>query len=111
MRVGPFFCSLSATWPLVRLSLLAEGIRLESSVRFLRFVVPIWEARYDELAEVQAVGRIPLFTTGIRFRTETADEWIVYWTPERSTVMRALAAHGVKINTDPVRLHFLNPGK
>jgi hypothetical protein len=58
-RGGMRLAWFNATWPLVRLVLMRNGIRLEPSIRFLRWMVPVWEVRYDELLEAQAVGNIP----------------------------------------------------
>src|SRR5664280_3276703 len=67
MRIGWY----TATRPLVSLTLFSEGLSMEAneSRHLLRHAVPVWQARYDDLAEVQAVGKMPLIATGIRFRT------------------------------------------
>jgi hypothetical protein len=64
---------------------------MESSarMRLLAQFVPTWEIRYDDLAEVQAVGKIPLFSTGVRFRATSTNEWIVFWTFNRPKVLQA----------------------
>lgn len=100
----------NATWPLVRLVLMRNGIRLEPSLRFLKRVVPVWEVRYDELLEAQAVGNIPLFTVGIRLRTTGG--WVVFWAMKakvRERLLRRIAEQGVKVGLVPKRFHFLNP--
>ena len=107
MRLGGY----NATWPLVRLNLYPAGLRMEPPVRFLRFLVPTWEARYDELIEVQAVGKIPLFSTGIRFRLTSTNQWIIYWTPDRPTVLQSIAAHGMSVNPNAIRFRYWNPGR
>lgn len=101
----------NATWPLVRLSLLTDGLRLAPSRPVLRTFVPVWEAFYGEIGEVQAVGRIPWFTTGIRIRTTSSAEWVVYWTRKRKKVLGAMVAQGLQANCDPLRFHFINPNK
>ena len=99
----------NATWPLVRLGLRRNGIRLEPSTRFLRWIVPVWEVRYDELLEVQAVGNIPLFTVGIRLRATSG--WVVFWAMNakvREGVLRRIAEQGVPVGVAPKPFHFLN---
>ena len=96
--------SWNATWPLARLFLFSKGFRIEASFRVLP--VPTWEARYDELTAVQAVGKIPLFSTGVCFRAGDAKDWIVFWTMERPTVMEAFASRGVVVSTKPTRLGY-----
>jgi len=94
--------TLNATWPFVRLSLFRDSLRLEPSLRQFPIRLPLWEARYSELIEAQPVGRVPLLSTGVRFRT-TGNEWIVFWTAHRGRVMAAVASHGVKVVPTPVR--------
>ncbi len=102
----------NATWPLVRLSLFPEGLRMESSRRFLAPIVPVWEVRFDEISEVSAVGKIPLFSTGVRLRTKSgAGDWAVFWTVHRPRVLQALADRGLEVERRPVRFHYLNPGR
>jgi hypothetical protein len=101
----------NATWPLVRLKLLEEGLRLESSIRVLRWLVPVWEIRFDDVSEVQAVGRIPLFTTGIRIRARSTNECIIFWSVNRASVLDALSAIGLPVNSRPIRIRYWNPGR
>ncbi len=107
MRHGGF----NASWPLVRLDLFPTGRRMLSSTRLLRGLVPQWEARFDELREVQAVGKIKWLSTGIRFRTERVDDWIVFWTIHRPRVLASIENFGVTVNPDPKRVYFFNAGR
>jgi hypothetical protein len=107
MRLGGF----NATWPLVRLDLFPTGIRMHSSIRLLRSMIPRWEARFEELQEVQAVGRIQLLTTGVRLRTGGADSWIIFWTAHRSQVLETIKSFDVAVDPAPRRLYLLNPGR
>ncbi|HUC15622.1 MAG TPA: hypothetical protein VMS00_14325 [Acidimicrobiales bacterium] len=106
------FGGWNATIPFARLSFFSEGLRLGSSIRFLPFraLMPVWEARYDELTEVSAIGPIPLMNWGVRFRV-ASDEWIVFWTLRRSKVLQEVAARGVTVNTKPVRFRYFHPGR
>ena len=109
-RGGMRLAWFNATWPLVRLVLMRNGIRLEPSIRFLRWMVPVWEVRYDELLEAQAVGNIPLFTIGIRLRATGG--WVVFWAMTaqvRDGLLRRIADQGVQVGVAPKPFHFLNP--
>ena len=107
MRVAAF----NASWPLARLKLFPGGIRLQPSAWLFSIIVPVWEARYDELTEVQAVGRIPLITTGIRFRVGTGEDWIIFWSFNRARILRQLIELGVAAGTTPGRFHLFSPGR
>ena len=72
--------------------------------------MPTWEARYEEITNVAAVGRVPVMTHGVRFRTVDG-EWVVFWAINRGKVLRTLAARGLAVAPKPVRFHFLDPGR
>jgi hypothetical protein len=108
---GTWRFGLNVTWPLVRLSLFPSGLRMEASNRVHSGGIPVWEARYDELSEIQAVGRIPLFSTGIRFRIAATNEWVIFWSPDRPAVLQAIGAHGLVANHRPIRFRNLDPGR
>lgn len=106
IRLGGY----NATIPLVRMSLLPAELRLQPSIRALRSLVPVWEIRYDDVGEAQAVGKIPILSAGIRLRSRSSSEWIVFWTGRRRTaVLKALIDKGVSVSATPVRFHFLHP--
>jgi hypothetical protein len=71
---------------LVRLSLFPNGLRLGPSSSLLSMNVPTWEARFDELDVIQAIGRVQGFTTGILFRKSQSHDWIIFWTFNRDRV-------------------------
>ena len=75
----------------------------------MKSIVPVWEIRYDDVREAQAVGKIPVLSTGIRFRSQSSSAWIIFWTTRRSAVLKALIDKGVVVNATPVRFHFLRP--
>lgn len=100
---------LNATWPLVRMDLYGDGIRFRPSARFLHALIPTWEARFDEITEVRAVGNTDFFATGIRFRTNRPADFAVFWTFHRSEVLDALEESGLKVIREPARFHHLNP--
>jgi hypothetical protein len=78
--------SWNANWPWVRLSLFMDGLCLEPNIRFIEwYTAPVWEAHYEDLAEVQAIGKIPLVTTGIRLRAKSTNDWVIFRTFTYST--------------------------
>jgi hypothetical protein len=95
------------SWPLVRLQLLGDVLRLGHSAKLLRFLVPSWEARYQELEVAEAIGSSPL-TTGVRLRTTDGD-WVVFWTFHRDQVLRAIQQRGVIVDATPSRFRFFAP--
>jgi hypothetical protein len=79
-----------------------------------RFLVPVWEAQYEELSEVSAIGRIEGVTSGVRFRAGGPKKWIVFWALSGSAVsalLMELAARGVSANTSPARFRYFQPGR
>ena len=101
---------VNASWPLVRLNLFPNGLRLQPNNRMSKSVVPIWEALFDELTEVQAVGRIKWLSTGIRFRAGSQGEWVVFWAHDRPQVLASVQERGVGVNPVPVPFRYLSPG-
>jgi hypothetical protein len=71
----------------------------------------VWEARYEELSEVSAIGKISGVTSGVRCRTSNPKEWIVFWTMNRPEVLMELAARGLTVNTTLVPLSYRRPGR
>jgi len=90
--------SVSATWPLVRLECSDWGIRLRGSARLWRRLVPLWEARYENLATVQLVESM---STGIRFASDGGADAVVFWTFKSSEIMDHLEARGVSVDRLP----------
>lgn len=106
------FGGWNVTYPLVRLSLFTQGLRLASTLPFpFAVLVPTWEARYDELSEISAVGNIGGFTTGVRFRAGHPGKWVIFWTINRPQVLDALIGLGLAVNVQPVRFRNLRPGR
>jgi hypothetical protein len=99
----------NATWPLVRMDLYRDRVRLRPSARILRILVPPWEAAFEDITEVRAIGNIDFFTTGIRFKTSRPAGTAVFWTFHRLEVLDALEAAGLAVNRVPARFHYLNP--
>jgi hypothetical protein len=107
MRLKTF----NATLPLIRLDLFEDALRMRSSIRLLNRLIPIWEARFEELSEIRAIGGSSIFTSGIRFRACATSDWVIFWTGSRPKVLSGLEALGLNVNRDPLRLNIFNPGR
>jgi hypothetical protein len=82
---------------LVRLEFFDWGIRLRGNA-VSRWVVPTWEARYDELAIAELVA-LPASRIAVCFRPRGSDPRVIAFLSDRSLlVLRALEAHEVPIN-------------
>jgi hypothetical protein len=66
---------------LVRLEFFDWGVRLRANLRLFRRLIPVWEARYEDLATTQLIQGIAGF--GVRFASP-ADEVRQRFTPRRS---------------------------
>gem|GEM_PF-2988106 len=115
MRLGRFawtrLDAFNATWPLVALEVHSAGVRLVPTIGLIPRP-PTWEARYDELSEVRAVGKLPIVTTGVRLRVgDGEDEWVVFWHFRRRKPMQALENRGIRVRWDADRLNYFNPGR
>jgi hypothetical protein len=66
---------MGATWPLSRLTISANGIRIEPTWRGLRFLlVPHLDLSWSEIENVQAAGTISSRALAIRFGGKS-----IYW--------------------------------
>ncbi|MGB8195638.1 MAG: hypothetical protein WCF25_01360 [Acidimicrobiales bacterium] len=108
MRTQPRFAPMgfNATVPMVRLSLFPNGIRLGPSSSLLSMNVPTWEARFDELDAIQAIGRVQGMTTGILFRKAQSHDWIIFWTFNRDRIFATFEQIGINVNRDPIRIRM-----
>jgi hypothetical protein len=103
-RIAPM--GFNASVPMVRLSLFPNGIRLGPSSSLLSMNVPTWEARFDELDAIQAIGRVQGMTTGILFRKSHSHDWIIFWTFNRDRVFATFEQMGVSVSRDPIRIRM-----
>jgi hypothetical protein len=110
MRQQPRFSTrgFSATVPMVRLSVFSNGVRLGPSSSLLSMSIITWEARFDELDVIQAIGRLKGLTTGILFRKSQSHEWVIFWTTDREQVFTALEHMGIIVSREPVHLRVTN---
>ncbi len=82
---------------LVRLEFFDWGIRLRGTP-ISRWVVPTWEARYDDLAIAELVA-LPASRIAVCFRPRDSDPRVIAFLSDRSQhVLRALEARDVPVN-------------
>lgn len=117
MRYGyTGFANWTRGW--VTLDIYQSGLELRPRYTFLRFLVPVWRARYDEISEVRWMGRstpdssivmgLFVMVRGVRF-TMTDGDYVIFWCNERDQVLDALARRGLKIEAEPKRFNFFSP--
>jgi hypothetical protein len=95
-------------WPGAKLTLFSEGMTIGPSGGLFRLFVPIRRFRYDDLAEVQAIGHSKLMS-GVRFVSRSTGRYAIFWTFSRPEVMTRLGDH-VQVNESPIALNYLRPG-
>jgi hypothetical protein len=89
--------------PLVRLEFFDWGVRLRGSA-ISRWVVPTWEARFDELAIAELVT-LPASRIAVWFRLRDADPRAIGFLCDRSSeVLRVLERHGVPVNRAVIKI-------
>jgi hypothetical protein len=83
--------------PLVRLEVFDWGVRLRGSA-MSRWLVPTWEARFDELAIAELVT-LPASRIAVWFRLREADPRAIGFLSDRSSdILQVLERHGVPVN-------------
>ena len=89
--------------PLVRLEVFDWGVRLRGSA-ISRWVVPTWEARFDELAIAELVT-LPASRIAVWFRLREADPRAIGFLSDRSSdILQVLERHGVPVNRAVTRI-------
>jgi len=88
---------------LVRLEFFEWGIRLRGTV-ISRWVVPTWEARYEELAIAELVT-LPASRIAVWFRLRGADPHTIGFLSDRSSqILPVLERRGVPVNRSVTRI-------
>jgi hypothetical protein len=105
MRHGAY----NFTIPLVRLEFFVDGLRLSSSTRLLRRAVPILEARFEDISNVQVVGN--WLGSGIRIQSKHNEPAVVFWSTSPEKVLSLFHNLGLNVNTEKGRFHFLDPDR
>jgi hypothetical protein len=83
--------------PLVRLEFYDWGVRLRGTA-ISRWVVPTWEARYDDLAIAELVT-LPASRVAVWFRPRGGDKRMIGFLSYRSAeILPVLERHGVPVN-------------
>lgn len=88
---------------LVRLEFYDWGVRLRGTA-ISRWVVPTWEAKYDELAIAELVA-LPASRIAVWFRLRDGDRRSIAFLSERSReILPALEKHGVPVSRSVTRI-------
>jgi hypothetical protein len=89
--------------PLVRLEIFDWGVRLRGTPAS-RWLVPTWEARYDELVLAELVT-LPASRMAVWFRLRDADPHTIGFLSDHSTaILRVLEERGVQVNRAVTRI-------
>lgn len=99
---GDVLCrSVITSGSFARLELHDWGVRLRA-IPLARWIVPTWEARYDELAIAELVASRSRLGVWLRLKGDAGG--IGFLTSNSEEVTRALEAHGVQVNRSVVRV-------
>jgi uncharacterized membrane protein YeaQ/YmgE (transglycosylase-associated protein family) len=93
---------LTTSGSLVRLEMYDWGIRIRGTV-IARWIVPTWEARYDELAIAELVAS-PFSRIGVWLRLREEQGGMGFLSNYSQPILRNLAAHEVPVNRAVARI-------
>jgi hypothetical protein len=94
---GLWSASGSAIWPLARLELFGWGIGVRLGTRVLGWLIPAWDARYEDIGGAQRIF-VPIANRGVHIRALTAAGPIVFWTRRGADILDHLQLHGVPVD-------------
>jgi hypothetical protein len=88
---------------LVRLDVFDWGIRIHGNI-ISRWIVPTWEARFDELAIAELVA-LPASRIAVCFRLRDSDPRVIaFLSDQNPRILRALEAHDVPVNRSVTKI-------
>jgi hypothetical protein len=94
---GGIMCkNLTTSGTMVKLQMFDWGVRIRG-IALTRWVVPTWEARYDELAIAELVSS-PFSRTAVWFRLRGEPGGMGFLTQWSADILKVLEAHDVPVN-------------
>lgn len=97
MFYGGVMCrAITTSGPLVRLDIMDWGLRIQGTF-WSRWIVPTWEARYDELAIAELVAT-SFSRTAVWFRLRGSREGIGFLCETSDDILRVMEEHDVPVN-------------
>jgi hypothetical protein len=97
----------NATWPLVRLQLKSDGLRVHPSLSPLRMLVPAWHVPWSDVIRAERVqGTFP-GSPGVRFYIQDRQHPFTFWCWRPKPILDALAGRGVAVDYEKHRVGLL----
>jgi hypothetical protein len=94
---GGIMCkNLTTSGTMVRLEIFDWGVRIRG-IKLVRWVVPTWEARYDELAIAELVAT-PFSRIAVWLRLRGEPDGMGFLSERSQEILRILEAHEVPVN-------------
>jgi hypothetical protein len=95
--LGGIMCKqLTTSGPMVKLEVFDWGVRIRGTAP-ARWVVPTWEARYEELAMAELVAS-PFSRIAVWLRLRGGTDGMGFLSDRSQEILRVLAAHEVPVN-------------
>lgn len=97
----------NATWPLVRLELDTEGMRVRPSARLLSPLLPEWRFGWDEVLLAERVHGLLFGSAGVRFSIRGRKYPFTFWYSNPQRVLDALTRRGVPVDANKHRVGLM----
>jgi hypothetical protein len=97
----------NATWPLVRLQLESEGMRIIPSFGLLGAVLPQWHFPWSDVIRAERVQGVLFASSGVRFYIRDRQYPFTFWYTKPARVLDALARRGIPVDNDKHRVGLL----